>query len=132
MAESKYCAVAWYRWGSTEASILASNQRIILFDTLVIAQQFLPQLGQGRIPTWSKDGESICFTPVEKQGVNRATILTGYDPYNLPANMPDGILSEARGIEWKHHVMWSHVFFDCGQFVKRADGTYANTAIGES
>lgn len=125
-----YIAIGVYKAGSDSASLLAaSNRQIILFDTKLIAQQFLPLLGLGRSYIWGADGESIFFLPIDPTGVNHYDILTGYDPYNLPPGMPDGIRSETKGREWKHHIHWAHVFTDCGQYVRQPDGTLINTAI---
>lgn len=124
-----YVALATYCTGSDAVRLLAAKGRIVLFDTVAIAQQFIPLLGMGRTSFWSKDGESITWMPLDPNGFNRAVILTGYDPYHTPAGMPDDIRSEARGREWKSHVMFSAAFLDCGQMVRKADGTVVNTAL---
>jgi len=129
MHESKYCALGLYLVGADKPTLMASNKRIVLFDTLAIAQEVLPILGgEGRFASWDAGKETCFWTPIEPSGFNRAAILTAYDPSDLPANMPNGILSEARGREWKYHVMWSHVMTDCGQFVRTTDGMFTNTA----
>lgn len=110
-----YVACAWYPWGSTKASLLAVGGKIVLFDTKQIAREFLPILGQGRVGSWSADGETLSFTPLDPRGMNQCILVTDYDPYNLPAQMPGGILSETRLKEWRSHIMFSHAFLDCGQ-----------------
>lgn len=129
--EPKYCALAIYVAGNDDPTLLSVNLKVVLFDTKVIAQQFMPLLGNGRIPRWSMDGETITFLEFDPTGFNRACIITAYDPYNLPAGMPEGISSETAGLEWHSHIMWSHVWFDCGQWERRANGKMFNTAIGE-
>ncbi|MBC8138138.1 MAG: hypothetical protein H8F28_19840 [Fibrella sp.] len=125
-----YCIVATYVAGSNAARPLASGGKIVLFDTVAIAQQFIPLLGQGRTPSWSEDGETISFVELDMGGISRAVIVTDYDPYDVPVDFPGGIRSESRSREWKNHIMWSHAFYDCGQsetefrdgMEKRADG----------
>jgi hypothetical protein len=130
--ESRYCAVAVYPTGSRSAQILSVGGRVVLFDTLEIARNFLPQLGTGRHTLWSGDGETAFWPELDAQGISRADVVTGYDPYQLPGGMPRGIASETRGREWRCHVMWSHVFTDCGgNLARRSDGTLANVALGE-
>jgi hypothetical protein len=129
-APEGYVALAWYPKGQSAARLLASNGKIILYDTVAVAQQHIPQLGGGRLASWSASGEVCCFTPIDPNGINRIDIVTKYDPYDLPANFADGILSETHGKEWKRHVMWSYVFFDVGQFEKQADGSFINAALG--
>lgn len=109
---------------------MSSNGRVIVFDTREVAKNFLPMLGGGRPTTWKADGESCYWLPVEKNALSRACVVTGYDPYDAPAGIP-GIRSEAHGMEWRCHIMWSHWYSDCGQFEACSDGTFANTALGE-
>lgn len=125
----KYCAVGIYVAGAKEPRLMMASGKVILFDTLAIAQQVLPLIGGGRFSHWSDDRESIGWTPIEAEGVNRCDILTGYDPYRLPAGLPGHLRSETAGKEWHSHVMWSHWMTDCGQFAKRADGTMQNTVL---
>ena len=113
---SSYVAVGITVFGKTDVSLLSANGQIVLFDTVAIAQQFLPLLGTGRSPVWSAGGEEVTFLPLQPNTISRAVILTGYDPYHLPAGMPLGVRSETAGKAWKSHIMWSHAFTDCGQF----------------
>jgi len=130
MGHPDYAAVGIYRSGQARPSLLSANGKVIVFDTPQMARHVLPLLGGGRIAAWDADKETVCFTPIDPQGVNRACILTGYDPYHLPAGLP--LRSETRLRAWRNHVMWQHVFADCGQMRRRVDGTFANTALGEN
>jgi hypothetical protein len=129
----KYCAVGLYLVGENNPIVMMTNGKVVLFDTKVIAQQFMPQLGAGRLADWSADGEYLFFHPLKAQGFNKACVITAWDPYNLPAGMPDHIRSETPGREWRCHIMWSHAFTDCGpgHWVQNSDGVLVNTALGE-
>lgn len=124
-----YVVLGTYACGSRSARLLAVKGRVVLFDTVAIAQQFLPYLGMGRRTCFSPDGESVHWLPLDMTGINRADIITGYDPYDVPVGMPEGIRSESRRHEWRHHVMFSEAFTDCGQMVRKSDGTVVNTAL---
>lgn len=113
---SSYVAVGITVFGKTDVSLLSANGKVVLFDTVAIAQQFVPMLGMGRSPVWAAGGEEMTFLPLQEKTISRAVILTGYDPYHLPAGMVAGLRSETAGKAWKSHIMWSHAFFDCGQF----------------
>ncbi|WP_395089299.1 hypothetical protein [Armatimonas sp.] len=125
-----YVAVAWYPWGKTSASLLAVSGKIVLFDTKQIAREFLPILGQGRASSWSADGETLVFTPVDPKGINRCALVTQYDPYDLPAQMPNAIRSETRLMPWRSHIMFTHAFLDCGQHEMK-DGKVTNPLLPE-
>lgn len=114
---------------SSGARLMAVDGKIVLFDTVEIAQQWIPQLGMGRQTHFSRDGETAYWTPMDPNGINRAVLLTGYNPHSLPPNMPGGILSETLGREWRHHVMWSAAFYDVGQILQKKDGSLINTAL---
>jgi hypothetical protein len=124
-----YAAVGIYLAGEDRPTLMSANGRVIVFDTPVVARNFLPVLGAGRHDVWDLASERVWFTPIDPRGVNRAVILTDYDPYNLPPGLP--IRSEVRHREWRNHVHYSAWWRDIGQMVQRADGTWANTAIGE-
>ena len=125
-----YAAVGIYLPGSDRPTLMSANGRVIVFDTPEVARHFLPLLGGGRPGCWDTEEETICFAPIDRDGVNRACILTGYDPYNLPPGLP--VRSETRQKEWRRHVHWAHWWTDCGgNLTRRADGTFANTALGE-
>ena len=103
-----YAAIAVYHAADSNASLLCdSEQKVIIFDHAEMAKDFLPILGNGRISTWTTDGEGICFTPIDPEGINRAVVLTPYDIYNLPPGCP--VLSETRSIAWKNHVIWTEM-----------------------
>ena len=105
---TKYAALAVY-WGHdvTNGSLLSDDNKIVLFDNKLVAQDFIPTMGNGRLSTWSVDGETIYFSPIDPHAINKASIVTNYDVYDLPANHPT--LSEARNspFGWKFHEMWS-------------------------
>lgn len=121
-----YAVVGIYPLGGGKPQLMTSHGKIVLFDTREIAQGVIPLLGAGRRYTWSADGDTITFLEVDPAGVNRAVILTEYDPYDLPPGMP--VPSETRLMDWRNHVMWSYVFTDCGQMQQQADGTWLNLA----
>ena len=130
MTAPGYAALGIYKAGQNKPSLLSVNGRVVVFDTPEMAKNVVPVLGEDRPCTFSADGESAYFLPLDPNGVNRVVVLTDYDPYNLPSGLP--MRSETRLTEWKGHVMWHLVFADCGQFEARGDGTYRNTAIGEA
>jgi len=132
-ANPKYCAVGIYLVGESNPIVMMTNRKVVLFDTKVIAQQFMPQLGDGRFTNWSPDGEYLFFHPLVTEGFNKICVITDWDPYRLPAGMPDHIRSETPGREWRHHIMWSHAFTDCGpgHWVPGPNGVPVNTALGE-
>ena len=122
------CAVGVTRADGT-VCLLATNGRVWVFDTANVARNFLPLLGNGRAVHWSKDGERCTFSPAILGEVNRCCILTGYDPYHLPAGMP--VQGETRGLDWKHHIHYTYGVVNAGQWAAREDGTLANLAAGE-
>lgn len=124
-----YAAIGIYAPGADRPALMSANGRVILFDTPAVARSFLPALGGGRRDLWAADGETVCFAPLDPRGVNRACVLTGYDPYNLPPGLP--VRSEVRSREWRGHVHYAAWWRDAGQMVRRPDGTFANLAIGE-
>jgi len=133
LPEGEYIALMWYPPMGCAPRLLAADGKVVLFETAVMARQFMPQLGGGRIPTWSNDGETLCFTPIDPKGINRVALVTGYTPHNLPVGAP--VKSEVKGKEWKNHVMWFHAFYDTGtkkkpqNIITRADGTITNLAL---
>lgn len=129
-APRNYVAAAWQPWGKTTMSLLSVGGKIVLFDTMQIAREFLPILGQGRMSHWSPDGETLVFTPVDPNSMNKVVLIRDYDPYNLPAQMPHGIRSETKSMQWRSHIMFTHAFLDVGQHVVK-DGQVINTLIDE-
>ena len=83
-----YAVIGIYHAAEDRPSLMSSDGRVIVFDTPQMAVEFLPLLGGGRITQWSADGETACWSPVEPQGVNRASVLTNYDPYDMPPGAP--------------------------------------------
>jgi hypothetical protein len=103
-----YAVIAVYHAGEDNASVLCDYaDKIIVFDHVESARQFLPLLSNGRIVSWGADNESACFLPINENGVNRAVIISPYDVYNLPPNAP--ALSETRSMGWKNHVIWTEM-----------------------
>lgn len=136
-SDRQYCAIGVWIFGRDNPALLRAEGepgvpgKVVIFDTLAMAQEFLPQLGMGRLATWSADRETVAFTPLstEPGTFNRACVITKYDPYHLPSGMPPDLLSETLGKEWKRHIMWSAAFFDVGgNMVERPDGSIANLA----
>jgi hypothetical protein len=130
MSATGYAVIGVYHAGESKPSLLSGNGRVIIFDTPQMAIDFLPLLGRGRLTRWSDGGETASWLPLEREGINRASVLTGYDPYNLPPGAP--VPSESPIREWRNHVHWMHWYADCGgNLVENSDGTYSNLAIGE-
>jgi hypothetical protein len=114
MSAPGYAVIAIYPPGALHPSLLSKNNKVIVFDTPAMAREFLPILGEGRICYFSGDGESVTFAPVDPKGVNRASVLTHYDVYNLPPGTP--VRSETKGREWKRHIHYGQAMFeDAGQ-----------------
>ena len=123
----QFCAVGIYVPGTDRMTLMASSGKIILFDTPALAGDFLPLLGEGRVTRWLPGGETAYWLPTLKGKISRAAVVTNYDPYHLPGGM--AIPSEAKGKEWKRHIMWSYVFTDCGQYGTDATGQRVNLAL---
>jgi len=129
--EVKYCAVGiHYNDRPDTAQLLAHEGRILLFSTLAEAQSALPRFGGAdRHTHWSADEEEAYWTPLDMRpgSFNKAVILTGYDPYNVPANGIPGIRSETRGRDWRHHMLFNNViagvttWLDTLEAARRAD-----------
>lgn len=107
----RYVVVGIY-WAHTpdKVQVLAINGQVVVFDTVEMARWVLPALSGGRMCHWSADQETITFSPMQPKGFNRAVIITGYDPYDVPVGMGAvGIRSEAEYRDWHSHVFWRHV-----------------------
>jgi hypothetical protein len=126
---NSYCAVSWYRHGQETPSLFTVDNKVIIFDTLAIAQNFLPILGDGRTPVWNAAGDVLCFLEIDPKGMNKLEIITDYDVYDLPAGMPPGIRSETKTQEWKYHIHWGLVFNDVGQVKRNKEGKVINNAL---
>lgn len=113
MSAPAYAAIGIYLAGKDRPTLMTANGKVILFDTPGVAKDFLPIVGGGRLPSLSADGEEVCFLPIDPDGVNRACVLTGYDPYNLPPGLP--IRSETRGLDWRSHIHWAAWWRDPAQ-----------------
>ena len=107
-----YAVIGIYLTGENRPSLMSAKGRVIVFDTPQMAIEFMPLLGGGRITRWSEDGETAFWSPLDLRGVNRAAVLTGYDPYHLPPGAPTPSESLIRG--WRHHVHWAQWWADCG------------------
>ena len=107
-SQTRYCAVALYPVGKSEPVWLHQDGRIVVFDQLINAQDCLELMANGRYTIWDAARESCCYQPIDPTAgrVNRAVIVTGYDPYHLPAM--HAVASETRGREWRHHIHWGH------------------------
>lgn len=127
-APPSYAAIGIYQSGQTKPSLMSVQGKIVVFDHVAQARDYVPLLGGGRVTRW-EGGETAYWLPMELTGVNRACILTEYDPYCLPPGLP--VSSETHGREWRGHVHAAYVFHDCGQMAQRADGSWANTALSE-
>jgi hypothetical protein len=90
----------WFQ-GEEHATLLAMDDKILVFDTPQMARDYLPRLGSGRRTLW--DGEdNVCWAELTPDGINRAVVLWDYDPYDAPYGR-----SESRLHEWQHHVIWT-------------------------
>lgn len=105
MPAPPYAAIGIYKPGENHPSLMCFENKVVVFDHAEMAKQALPLLGNGRICCWDTDGETVFFTPIEPDGINRACVLTNYDVYNLPPGLP--VLSETKLMAWKHHIIWS-------------------------
>ena len=126
MSHPPFAAIGLYAPGQSKPSLMSARGRVIVFDHAEQARQYLPLLGGGRPTRW-QDRERAFWLPLRQAGVNRACILTDYDPYALPPGLP--VRSETRGREWRDHVHAAHVFHDCGQMRPQPDGSWRNTAL---
>ena len=121
-----YAVVGWYPNGGNDVRLLSSKGKVIVFDSPVHARDIMTKLSDGRLATW-KRGDVVTFSPALPNSINKACIVTDYDPYMLPACAP--VSSETPLKPWKHHVSSWHVFYDCGQLTEDKDGTVTNLAL---
>ena len=106
--DNQYAVIAIF-WAHTPTSpqILCINDKVVIFDTPGLAKEFLGRLGGGRRMICGADGETASYIPLNPKGYNRAIVITGYDPYDVPKGLTN-IHSEAKGMDWKSHVHWSN------------------------
>lgn len=107
-SQTRYCAVALYLVGKSEPVWLHHEGKIVVFDQRINAQDVLEWMSEGRDTIWFNNNEECAYQPIDPRPgkVNRAVIVTGYDPYHLPAQ--HAVLSETRGKEWRRHIHWGH------------------------
>ena len=106
MPSPGFAAIGIYH-SDDRLTLLSSGGRVIVFDTPAVARHFLPALRPGAIDYWSADVETVWFSPIAPGYINRAAIITNYDPYNLPPGLP--VCSEVHAQEWRRHVYWNDV-----------------------
>jgi hypothetical protein len=128
MSRPSFAAIGIYYPGERKLSLMSVQNRVVVFDHAAQIKDYMPLLGGGRVTQW-RDAETAYWMPYNPLGINHACIVRNYDPYHLPPGMP--ILSEAHHREWRYHIHAAYIFHDCGQMVQRADGSYANTMLGE-
>lgn len=105
LARNCYAAIALHLPGGKGTTLLSDGHgRVVVFDTPLMANWIAPTLSGGRQTTWDATGEVATFWPLEPGQVNRISIITDYDPYNLPAMFP--VKSETKLMGWKHHIHW--------------------------
>lgn len=106
-----YAVLAIKRGNTNAYSLLvSSHKKVVVFDTPAMAKEFAPRLGDGRITMWDAEGETCSWFPQNVNGINSVSILTNYDPYNLPPAAP--VPSETPLKSWKYHIMWNLWFSD--------------------
>jgi hypothetical protein len=107
-SQTRYCAVALYLVGKSEPVWLHHEGKIVVFDQRINAQDCLELLAEGRDTVWFNRNEECAYQPIDPRPgkTNRAVIVTGYDPYHLPAG--HAVASETRGKEWHRHIHWGH------------------------
>ncbi|MCW3053300.1 MAG: hypothetical protein JWN14_2470 [Chthonomonadales bacterium] len=108
---SRYCIVGlFYADSGDKPDFLSFEGKLVTFDTLEIAQDFLPMMGGGRPCAEDVSRETFSFSPISRRSFNRAVIYTGYDPYDVPGGFrTKGVYSEAHNRDWRWHVYWGHV-----------------------
>ena len=104
-----YCAAA-VKTPEGGWSLLSSDGRIILFDTLEVAKNVLPYLSEGRDTRFLGD-DRLLFVPPLFDRINELMIISPYDPYDVPNNEA-GVRSETRFSDWRNHIMWSYVILN--------------------
>ena len=114
-SEVRYCVIAMHYAGSEDKpEFLTVDGRIVIFDTLIQAQNFVPRMGAGRSDFWSADKETIYFSPTVLRGYNSVSIWTGYDPYDVNTGFmrlgDRSIRSESKYQDWKYHIHVHEVF----------------------
>lgn len=107
MTETRYCAIALYPAGKGAPVWLHQDGHIVVFDTKANAQDVLENLAAGRQTRWDRIAERCYYEPLDPTpgAINRAVIVTDYDPYHLPAGHP--VRSETHGKSWQRHLHWS-------------------------
>lgn len=134
----RYC-IALSRWAGSDAwSPLAVNGRIVVFDTLRMAQDFLPTLAWSRDYRWSADKETLTFVPpvLTGEAINQVCIMTGYDPFDVPVSIltncsKNAVRSEGKGRAWRSHVMWHEVREGLQESQRRVDADRVETFLEE-
>ena len=120
-----YCVLGWYPNGQSDVRLISAKGKVILCETEQHAKDCLQFMSGGRLAMWRKD--HVYYQPIEKNAINHACVITGYDPYDLPPNAP--VPSETHLKGWKNHVLHWLVFHDCGQLEVHEDGSFINHAI---
>jgi hypothetical protein len=103
--ENSFCAAAIKIGEEDSYSILSSDDKIILFDSLEIARNTIPYLAEGRRYFWNEEKDILKFSPYLIGYINEINIILGYDPFLAPYGK-----SETRLMPWKNHIMWNYVF----------------------
>lgn len=110
--DNGYCVIGVYWTHSPDKlQLLTVKNKVIVFDAIVTAKDCLMRLAGGRQTFTTSDGETVAYLPLSQTGFNRASILTGYDPYDTPAGLDDKLIrSEARQLDWRHHILWTNEY----------------------
>jgi hypothetical protein len=128
------CVLTYRLEGQEGESILyvgsKEHPRIVVFDSLITAQDFVYRLAGGRMPYFGLGGDSFTICPIVAGNINCGKIWLGYDPYNVPTDWL--VPSERSGKEWRYHINhWLAFSSNSGNFKELPDGSVLNLAVDE-
>ena len=89
----EYAAIAVHSPLSGRWELMSDGGRVIVFDTMEVAWNWLPLLGGGRPYRADARSRSLCFLELSRTAPNRARVVWPYDP--------------GEKAPWRSHVIWS-------------------------